>query len=88
MPTKTIKELFNEYREACYGSAPLNQTQEEEVKQAFMAGAIIVFDKMNEISKLPPDSACDQLGALEQEIVAENFRRASELAKRKIIQGN
>jgi hypothetical protein len=36
--TETLNTAFAEYRNACYGSATLNEVQEREVKQAFFSG--------------------------------------------------
>ena len=81
-------EQYQIYKNACYGGIQLAPNQEAEVRQSFFAGALVSFQTMSEISKLPPDVAEEQLAGFEKEIYDENLRRASELQKRAIAEGN
>jgi flagellar biosynthesis chaperone FliJ len=57
---KTLTQLWQEYRKACYPQ-PIPQTQETETHQAFFSGCQVTLERLVELSALPEDQAESEL---------------------------
>lgn len=66
------------YMGACYKGQHISPTQRREVEQAFVGGALIAFELINEASDKPEDAACADLDALHAACVeySKTFRPA------------
>jgi hypothetical protein len=80
MAMKTVHDLWESYKKACYGDRKLSSVQAEETKQAFFAGATALASLFAETSD-DDDEAEEQLRKLHAEI-----RRFGEAQKRRNFQ--
>lgn len=68
---KTLHQELEGYIQASYGDRPLSPTQFHEVRQAFMAGAVVALNRVAEISRHSDDDALVALVKLFDEVEHE-----------------
>lgn len=70
MKALAMELLWKRYRESCYGTAVISETQERETRQAFYAGALNGFTVVSEIASLPEEQAVTLTEIFYQEMKA------------------
>lgn len=64
---KTLAEEWKELSTALYASGMPAQNQEAQLHQMFFLTAMVMLNKLHEISELPEEVACGELSKLEDE---------------------
>lgn len=76
-PMRTLNEEWKAYRDACYPQGCPGE-QSKECHQAFMAGALVALNDMDQLAERPDAEAVAELDKLYQE--------ASQFAKARVAQ--
>lgn len=69
MKSPAFQQTWLDYRKACYGDAPLPESQERETRQAFFSGALVAFATVSEISALPEQVAVAVMDGFYKELM-------------------